>query len=266
MASVSPCARLIPASLLICALLPHAAFAEHHRTSGFDELVIYDAGTHERGIPGVLLGESSEGQKVEFSPAIHVHRYYYNGKKEYQGPIISGGPTIVVARHPCTSETMYIEVDLPGGAPLISYDKHSITYVYSHNRVKLLFTRTGLFCGDERVKIVNKPGHGVLRRVDEAFSDVWECAEDHHQKSRLTGSLREACQATGTVAKGTYGAVETAAAEVVDRATAVLKQFPGIQQLNSLGEDSDATEYKESVRQAAETQKDEAMKFLPTIR
>jgi len=260
------CTRWIAALLLLSALLPRIAYAEHHRTSGFDELVVYDAGTHERGIPGVLLSDSEEGQTVEFSPAIHVHRYYYNGNKEYQGPIISGGPTIVVARHPNTSETMYIEVDLPGGAPLIAYDKHSITYVYPHNRVKLLFTRTGLFCGDERVKIVNKPGHGVLRRADEAFTTVWESSTEHHQKSRLSGSIREAWQATGTVAKGTYGAVETAASEVVDRTTALIKQFPGIQQLNSLGEDSDATGYTESVRQAAEREKDNATKFVPTLR
>ncbi len=46
--------------------------------------------------------------KVDIAPTVHVHRYYYSGDKEIQGPIINGGPTVVVAITPklanaCTS-------------------------------------------------------------------------------------------------------------------------------------------------------------------
>ena len=87
--------------------------------SGLNELVVYDPGTHERGLPAVQLMPNNCGNLgVEIPPAVHVHRYYYNGDKEFQGPIIQGGPTIVVANHPDNPGcTLYIRVNLPSGAP-----------------------------------------------------------------------------------------------------------------------------------------------------
>ena len=101
--------------------------AAEPRVGGLDELVIYDPGNHDRGLPAIEFAESPEGIQIEISPATHVHRFYYNGDKEYQGPLLQGGPTVVVANHPRTGKRLYIDVNLPSGAPVIVYDEDSIS-------------------------------------------------------------------------------------------------------------------------------------------
>ncbi|MFO0946707.1 MAG: hypothetical protein U1D30_12290 [Planctomycetota bacterium] len=46
---------------------------------------------------------------------------------------------MIVANHPKSNERMYINVMLPSGTPVISYDKDSITYIYPNYRVKVCF-------------------------------------------------------------------------------------------------------------------------------
>jgi hypothetical protein len=101
---------------------------------GLHDLVVYDPGVHQQGLPSPQFKKSGKGLTVEIPPAVHVHRYYYSGDKEIQGPLIRGGPTVVVANHPKTGERMYIDVMLPAGAPTIVYNKSGITYGPSHKK------------------------------------------------------------------------------------------------------------------------------------
>ena len=81
-----------------------SAIAEHNLSPGLHDIVVYDAGAHAQGLPGINFREAGDGLKVDIPPAVHVHRYYYSGDKEIQGPIVAGGPTIVVAKHPKTGQ------------------------------------------------------------------------------------------------------------------------------------------------------------------
>ena len=131
--------RLILLVALTVAWLFNCVTAAEPIASGLNHLAIYDPGTHERGIPAVILEEIGGQLAVDIPPMVHVHRYYYSGDKEIQGPIINGGPTIVVANHPRTGNRMYIDVVLPAGATKVAYNVHGITYVFDEQRVGIHF-------------------------------------------------------------------------------------------------------------------------------
>ena len=71
------------AVLLVACLSP--AVPAENREAGFDDLVIMDPGAHQNGLPAVIFDD--ESREIEIPPALHIHRYYYSGDKEYQGPI-----------------------------------------------------------------------------------------------------------------------------------------------------------------------------------
>ena len=83
--------------------------------------MILDPGNHEDGLPAVIFDD--ESRQIEIPPTLHVHRYYKSGDKGYQGPIINGGPTIMVAQYPKTGERINVDVMLPHATPEIVYTK-----------------------------------------------------------------------------------------------------------------------------------------------
>jgi len=223
------CGALLAALALVPSIESALAIERPTRVAGLDELVVYDPGTHDRGLPAVEFQNSPDGVQVEVAPTVHVHRYYFNGTKEFQGPLVMGGPTIVVANHPRTGKKMYIQADLPSGAPLITHTKHEITYTYPERRVVLAFSR----CGEEQVHISFLPGCGKVRAQREKFARKTAGA-------REPGELCKAVKDAGVVATntvgGAVGAVGTAAGCVVRRSTETVKALPGIRQLQDSAE------------------------------
>ena len=131
-----------PLALFMLALIcipKFSARAADNSDAGLNNLVILDPGKHERGLPAVEVKPSPNGLQVEVPPTVHVHRYYYSGDKIYQGPIIQGGPIVIVAKHPKTGVQMNVNAVLPPGAPRIAYTRNSITYVYPDQRVEVKF-------------------------------------------------------------------------------------------------------------------------------
>lgn len=247
------------AVLLIVASLEATSLpAAEPRDTGLNELVIYDPGVHEKGLPEVQV---RDGQ-VEIPPTLHIHRYYYSGNKEYQGPIISGGPTIVVARHPVTGEQLYIDVMLPAGTPVIAYNNHSITYVYPNQRLKIEFSR--LF--PEKISIRNLPGRGVSRVLRDGSTKVAEGLRSSGKKSSLLRSLKETVIQRKDVVVGAVGVVGSAAGFVVDKFNQAVQLIPGVQMLESAGKQAKERGSVEEIRQAGLEQAAEARQFLPTIR
>ena len=149
---------ILLAALLCLCVAP--AWAAETTEAGLNDLVILDPGTHERGLPAVEIKHVEGGREIDIPPKVHVHRYYYSGDKEFQGPIINGGPTVVVANHPKTGERMYIDVVLPAGAPRIAYNKHGITYVYPDKRVAVTFQHFPFDPNKSIVKIHHGQGLG----------------------------------------------------------------------------------------------------------
>jgi hypothetical protein len=213
---------------------------------GLHDLVVYDPGAHERGLPAPEFVPHADGLKVEIPPTVHVHRYYYSGDKEIQGPIIAGGQTVVVANHPKTGKRMYIDVVLPSGAPKIAYDKNSITYVYPNKRVSIVFSRMPWNCDEAR--IVNRNGQGVGRTVQNANQKVVAHVSDGITSSPLVQSGKEVTLETVDLLNGVKTSVGQAGAMGLDGIKTLSNMIPGVTYLKSLKEQQPQREYEDSIQ------------------
>ena len=243
---------------LICALLPCWCSAGEPREPGFNELLIVEPGAQEDGLPSAII----EGGHVQIPPTLHIHPYYYSGDKEYQGPIINGGPTIIVANHPKTGEKLYIEAVLPQGAPIIAYSATTITYIYQNRRVVIEFKHLL----KHRACVSYVSGRGIFRTTEEHIDEGLDGFHAMKRKSKLASELGELHKDTGNLVKGGCGMASAAGATVVERVRALTKVVPGVQALQSAGERLEESGAKEEIRQAGLEQAENARKFLPTNR
>jgi hypothetical protein len=186
---------------------------------------------------------------------VHVHRYYYSGDKEFQGPIIQGGPTVVVANHPKTGERIYVDVMLPAGAPRISYSKSSITYVFPERRVVVHFSHYPF--SPDRVIVKYYQGQGIGRTVDAFHDKAVDRAKQHVAKSSAVQSVKQAAADTGKLLVGAKEAVG---------AKSALDLIPGVVPLRSMAEDRPKREYLDTVRQAARRKELGETPFVSTNR
>jgi len=146
------------------------------------EIEVLDPSADPTGKPAVLL-QSQEGRvQVTIPPTVLVHRYYYTGNRSFQAQLLPGGPTIVVVNHPKTGEQCYIEVQMPPGAPRVTYTGHSIEYDFGRQGVSILFLplcqprvvyRNGISAPRAAAHVTTAAGQGVGRLVQ--ASGIPEC-------------------------------------------------------------------------------------------
>lgn len=242
----------IAALLMIFTPFPPAATTGgERRVAGLNELEVYDPGIREDGVPEIEFKDTMHGTEVEIQPTLHVHRYYYNGDKEYQGPLVNGGPTIVVANHPRTRKRLYIDVNLPSGAPKITYTDDRITYTYPHQRVIIEFKR----CDEDEVTVHYRAGRRIGPRLEtgkirnklhQAMKNVYE-----GRKKTIVGAAATATKLTGTA---------------IDKVNDALNAIPIFQKLQSAGEQAHEQANLETLRQTGTEQADRATEFVGTNR
>lgn len=221
-------ASVVSALLLAGGISPITSHAEP-RVGGLDELVIYDPGKHDRGLPAIEFVDSPQGTQIDIQPTTHVHRFYYNGDKEYQGPLMTGGPTIVVANHPRTGRRLYIDVNLPSGAPLIVYDEDNITYVFQERRVVLSFSSK---C-DEKVTVTYLSGRGFFRHSKEKEKASAERKRQTNLRNGFSHAVEDAGASAGKTLVGTYGIARAAAGATITQTKNTLENLPLIKQAQS---------------------------------
>ena len=232
---------ILATTYVVCGLTAGSQAAEPRRTN-LAELVVLPPKGHERGLPPVKIS----GGEVALPPTVHIHRYYYSGNREFQGPLLSGGNTIVVANHPTTGKRTYIEVMLPDGAPVIAYDKSSITYVYPKQRVRLGFSR--LF--PSSVKVAYLPGRGIHRNLRTVSRAALSAVKRYDATSPTNRSVKNAVRGAVDVGKGAFAVVDGARAFVFDKVMQTAQALPGVQTLRSLGRQSAERGKVERLRQA----------------
>lgn len=202
---------------------------------GLNELAIFLASDHPRGLPEVEFHRiKNDLQRLDIAipPAVHVHRFYYDGNKEYQGPFVVGGPTVVVANHPKTNQRVYVEAQLPSGYPSIAYDKNSITYIYPERRVQIQF----LACDGQYFKVSYLPGRGIARRMHENGRAASDRAEARRASNQLSQSMRSAGQGIRNTAHGVAAATGSAIGRGAQLVGGAVSALPGVRMLQSQGE------------------------------
>ncbi len=263
-------ATIIAFSLgIFCAVVTASQTVRAHSplAPGLNELVILDPGQHERNLPAVILEEFGclEGLlRVDIPPMVHVHRYYYSGSKEFQGPIVQGGPTVVVANHPKTGEQMYVNVTLPSGAPRIAHTAHGITYVYPNQRVAIHFQN---FPFDSSKAVVKyHSGQGVGRTLAQTHHHVVDATKTHFQQSIVTQSLKGTAQGGGEILVGASQVVARTGSRILDGGGALVSALPGVPALRSASEQRAEARRAAEIRAADLRNRRNETQFVPTNR
>ena len=177
------------------------------------EIEVIDPNAGPLGRPAVELGRDELGNLiVDIPPTLLVHRYYYTGDRSFQAQLLPGGPTIVVLSHPKTGERTYIDVQMPPGAPRVTYSSHYVKYDFGQTAVTVEF---GLF-GYVGVKYRNGRALGAIFRVDGLKQRV-HAAHEH---------LRKSAGQTKAIAYGAVATVSETADQVALPARNLLETLP----------------------------------------
>jgi hypothetical protein len=199
----------------LLAAIPARA-GDHHEPAPVPptlELEILDPGADPLGNPAVEVVPHADGSsRVVIPPTVIVHRYYYTGDRTFQAPILRGGPVIAVLPHPGTGEQLYLNLNLPPGAPEITYGRHEIVYDYDSQAVRIEFGLHG------RPKVTYRQGKPSPRIAGEALGATARASGRLLKRTRLPEYGHQAgAFAAGTVvaAADTIGTVTKAAAAPV---------------------------------------------------
>jgi hypothetical protein len=250
-------------AVAVCFVVIGQLAAQEKRSAGLDDLVILSPGTHERGLAAVQLKAAPDGTlKVDITPSIHIHRNYYNGDREYQGPFVAGGPTMIVANHPSSNKRLYIEANLPAGYPTIAYDGNSITYAYEKERVVIFYS---IICTD-KATVFNLSGRGIGREAREHIMEAKKVTKQTLNKSPLVGTLRNGATASRDFFLGFYDLGEQVIDTTLQTAGKIVAIVPGVQPLRSLGEQFNERRYQSEMRNEAEQARRRATEFVKTVR
>lgn len=162
------------------------------------EIEILDPGVDPQGNPAVVLQPGAEGQlQVDIPPVILVHRYYYSGDRSFQGPMLPGGPSIIVVNHPRTGERCYISAQMMPGAPRVTYTEHSIEYDYGTHGITVHFGLLGKPTVKYRSGRPWPEKVGRVLHVEQVATGVVAVAQ--RTKTQAVGLTAAACDATKIV-------------------------------------------------------------------
>ena len=250
--------------LILAFNISSRGFAQEPLTAGLNQLEVIRPGTHERALPEVELTDTPAGDRmvVDISRTLHVHRFYYDGDREYQGPIVQGGPITVVANHPRTGEQLYVDVSLPNGAPIIAYNKSAITYVYPNRRVTIKFSRYKKI----GARVVYKSGQGAARVRESKVTAFKERVHEAHQSSQLAQAVHGGLQDAKNVVHGAKDAIDGLTGGLLERGKQLTAIIPGAAALRSYGEDRAQRQYENGVRFADKLNQSEQIPFVTTNR
>jgi hypothetical protein len=221
-----------------------------HRTTNVPptlEIEVLDPNADPLGRPAVELIPDEYGNTlVNIPPVVLVHRYYFTGERSFQAQLLPGGPSIVVVNHPKTGERTYIDVQMPPGAPRVTYTDHSIDYDFGDTGVSVVF---GLF-GHPSVKY--RSGATIPSRMGEFFHV--DTLKEHAQTSH-----EHMAQSAGRTKTMAYGA----AANVGDTVGQVLLPVKNALQIMPFGKIIfDPTRGEKLVQAAAEHKREKEIDRL----
>jgi hypothetical protein len=196
---------------------------------------------------------------VEIPPVALVHRYYYSGDRSFQGPMLPGGPSILVMNHPRTNERIYLDVMMLPGAPRVTYRRHSIEYDYGAQAMTITFGPHG------RPSVTYRNGVPLIVTARRATAHLGRSTSDMVQRTGIPSAGRQVAAGVKNVAETTADRVHDAGKAVVAPIVGAIKSTPLANVLTSSAEDRAAHIRDAAVQQAAAAAKD-LDATLPTVR
>jgi hypothetical protein len=210
--------------LAAAALIP-SAYAGHHDPVPVApelEIEVLDPNVDPNGNPAVITRESEDGNELEVDipPVVLVHRYYYTGDRKFQGPMLPGGPSIVVATHPKTGERLYIPVQMLPGAPEVTYTRKTITYDYGTQAITICFRLFG------KTSVSIREGVPLTKRVHEASAKVRDGTKGLIQRTDLPEFAHAIVGGTKNAAVAAIDGANDLARVVINPAIQVIRVTP----------------------------------------
>ncbi len=185
-------------ALLFAAILPATTFAQKHRVSTVPatlEIEVLDPGVDPVGNPAVRVERYDDGTaEIDIPPTILVHRYYYSGDRKFQGPMLPGGPSILVFNHPQTGERCYVLAQMMPGAPRVTYTKNGIEYDYGNTAISVVFG----WGGKPSLKYRNGKSWSQRAAAIVHAEQIKECCE------RISENCSGSCEQSKKVVKGAF--------------------------------------------------------------
>jgi len=246
-----------PASLTV-----PSAIAVPPDAQGLHDLVVIPPDAHERMFPAVEIAGFEGIAEINIPETLHIHRYYYSGDKEIQGPILHGGPTMIVANHPFCGERMYIRAVLPSGAPRIAYTGHTITYVYPNQRVVVRFHRIG----KNKVAVNYINGQGIARNLHQTADHMRQFTAQSLHKSPVAQSVHDTASDAHQLVKGAGITVGGLVVGAIDSARSIAHAVPGVVPLKSLVDQKPELQRDATIRHDQRILDRVEVPFVPTNR
>ncbi len=247
---------------VVQALQTRAHMPESAPVPPTQEIEVLDPNVDPMGRPTVQVkpGVGPDGVgRIDIPPCVIVHKFYYTGDRSFQGPMLPGGPSIIVVHHPGDGERLYLEVQMLPGAPRVFYTRHSIEYNYGVQSIILTFGSHG------RPKIAYRQGVSAATKVRVAGAQLRQGTMRLVERTGAPAAARK-------VLDGAKNAAETGADHVHDIGKAVItpvvkivQLVPGVKMLAS-SEESRVTHERDNLVQQAQTEATGLEDSIPTIR
>jgi hypothetical protein len=227
------------AVLLACLIVSGAARADDDipYVPPGDEIEVLDPRVDPEGKPRAVIRQGADGSRcVDVPPAIIVHRYYYTGDREFQGPFLPGGPTIIVVRHPATSQQLYVEASMLPGAPRVTYKRTHIEYNYGKRSMILHFGHLAPLC-DEEPKIYIHENDGLIRTAGHCANETGTHVGEWVERTGLPYVVHHVASSTGEALDTTADHIHHAGAVVATPFLQVWEALPWRSYLESTPEE-----------------------------
>ncbi|MDX1970636.1 MAG: hypothetical protein SFV23_25930 [Planctomycetaceae bacterium] len=171
-----------------------------------EEIEILDPQVDPEGKPRSVL--TADGRRIDIPQTVLVHKHFYTGDRDFQGPMLQGGPMLIAVTSPATGERIYVEVQLPPGAPRVYYRRDMIVYVFRDVRVVVDFEKHCFSKGECKPKVTLIERTAKERRYEDKLADkrefelrFWETAGFRGIGDQTQQKYRETVLATTTVVK-----------------------------------------------------------------
>jgi hypothetical protein len=197
--------------------------------------------------------------RVDIPPCVIVHKFYYTGDRSFQGPMLPGGPSILVVHHPGDGERLYLEVQMLPGAPRVIYTRHSIEYNYGLQSIILSFGAHG------RPKVSYRQGVSTATKVRVATAQVRQATARLVERTGAPAAARKVLDGTKNVAETGADHVHDIGKAVVTPVIKIVQIIPGVKMLTSSAEERVQHE-RDTLVQQAESEVTNLEASIPTIR
>jgi hypothetical protein len=231
------------------------------------EIEVLDPNVDPRGNPAVLtrpfVTPTAAGIEtrlaVDVPPTVLVHRYYYTGDRSFQGPLLPGGPAIVVVSHPRTGERLYLPVQMLPGAPRVTYTDSSIEYDYGTQAIIIHF---GWLCGP---KVTYRQGVPVAKQVGNVVTRTTDATRRLIDRTGIPQVNEKVVDLTVNVVQTTADRVNDVGKRLLAPPVQIIKMTPLCSLLTSSEEDR-AAHARDTAVQRAQSEAQRGLESIKTNR